>query len=66
MFINLLCLPVLAEQAPQNAHTTHPENLGGEPSLPGTPALTCVVFGLTYNFRISKNVEASDTYVPET
>jgi hypothetical protein len=39
VLVNLLGLTVLAEQAPQNTHPPHPQNLGGEPSLPGTPAL---------------------------
>jgi hypothetical protein len=40
VLVNLLGLTVLAQEASQNSHPPHPQNLGGEPSLPGTPSLT--------------------------
>jgi len=40
VLVNLLRLTVLAQKAPQDTHPAHPQNLGGEPSLPGTPSLT--------------------------
>jgi hypothetical protein len=46
VLVDLLGLTVLAEQAPQNTHPPHPQNLGGKPSLPGTPALAYKDIGL--------------------
>ena len=52
VLVDLLGFTVLAQQAPQHTHPPHPKNLGGEPSLPGTPALTCRDIGLTYIYKI--------------
>jgi hypothetical protein len=48
VLVNLLRLTVLAEKTPQDAHPPHPQNLGGEPSLPGTPTLTYTLSRTTY------------------
>jgi hypothetical protein len=40
VLVDLLRLTVLAQKTPQDAHPPHPQDLGGEPSLPGTPTLT--------------------------
>ena len=53
VLVDLLGFTVLAQQAPQNTHPPHPKNLGREPSLPRTPALTCRDIGLTYIYMIS-------------
>ena len=53
VLVNFLGFTVLAQQALKNTHPPHPQNLGGEPSLPRTPALTCRDIGLTYIYMIS-------------
>ena len=56
VLVDLLGLTVLAQKAPQDAHPPHPQDLGGEPSLPGTPTLTCAESQITgYNTNIYKN-----------
>ncbi|BAS85050.1 Os03g0579550, partial [Oryza sativa Japonica Group] len=40
VLVNLLGLTILAQQTPEHTHPPHPQDLGGEPSLPGTPTLT--------------------------
>ena len=40
VLVNFLGFTVLAQQAPKNVHPPHPQNLGGELSLAGAPALT--------------------------
>ena len=53
--VNLLGLTVLAQKAPQDAHPPHPQDLGGEPSLPGTTTLTCAENRITgYNIYPQK------------
>ena len=54
VLVDLLGLTVLAEQAPQNTHPPHPQNLGGEPSLPGTPTLAYKDIGLAQVYPSSK------------
>ena len=40
VLVNFLGFTVLEQQAPKNMHPPHPQNLGGELSLAGAPALT--------------------------
>nr|AFK34904.1 unknown [Medicago truncatula] len=40
MFVNLLCLSVLAKQTPEDTHSPHPKDFGGEPSLSCTLSLS--------------------------
>jgi len=59
VLVYLFCFAVLPQQAPENTHPAHPKNLGGEPSLPGTPPLTCRQIRLAYIAGLEKT-EISD------
>lgn len=39
--VDLLGVSVLAQQASEHPQPLHPEQLCGQPGLPGTPPLTC-------------------------
>ena len=41
VLVDLLGVAVLAQKAAKDAQAPHPDDLGGQASLPGTPALTC-------------------------
>ena len=41
VLVDLLGVSVLAQQPAQDTQATHPEHLGGQPGLPGSPPLPC-------------------------
>jgi hypothetical protein len=44
VLVNLLGVTVLLEQTAQHTGAADPQNLGGQASLPGSVALTCVCY----------------------
>ena len=56
VLVDLLGVPVLAQQPPQHPQTPHPQHLGGQPGLPCSLPLTCTPNPISAHMSLSQQL----------